>query len=220
MIFKKWVSDVKMSTPNEKKEEPVVSTTEPQPANEVRTYAILQETSGEESESWLYFIRYQGNEEALADLGKQLKQVDWYILDDLSTFDLETENLVSEQTAKEMIKVDLNHYSFHRKFDGKMKKVDLKLKDNYNNEKKMSKAFDILGYGKIEDYVEDEDVELVSCSESDSSESDSSESDSSSGEEKKSPKKKGKMPSVVSKKPPKIEIPRFAKAKAKRRNNK
>ena len=37
-------------------------------STEPRKYAILQETSGEESESWLYFIRYQGNEEALAHL--------------------------------------------------------------------------------------------------------------------------------------------------------
>lgn len=207
---------------SENKEQEIVAATGPQ---EVRTYAILQETSGEESESWLYFIKYQGNEEALTHLGTQLAKVDWYIVDDMSTFDLETDFLVCERTAKEMTKIDLNHYSFHRKFDGKLQKIDLGFKDHHNNEKKMSKAFDVLGYGKIEDFIDQEDLDpedIVSRSESDSesdSESESeSESTESEEESKKKNKKKGKMPNVVSKKPAKIEIPRFAKAKAKRRN--
>jgi len=47
-------------------------------------YVILMETNGEESESWYYFIRLNGNEESLKHLNKQLEQVDWVILDDLS----------------------------------------------------------------------------------------------------------------------------------------
>ena len=186
----------------------MISSTGPQ---EVRTYAILQETSGEENESWLYFIKYQGNEEALAYLGKQLEKIEWYIVNDLSTFDLETDYLVSEQTAKEMSKVDLNHSSFHRKFDGTLQKIDLKIKDHYKNEKKMSKVFDVLGYGNIENFIGDEDIDpedIVSGSES--------ESDSESNSSQECDKKKGDIPSVISKKP--IEIPRFAKAKAKRKN--
>jgi hypothetical protein len=219
-----------MSTPNENKDLPVDEKTTPQPSNDNRTYAILQETSGEESESWLYFIKHQGNEEALVHLNKQLQKIDWYIVDDLSTFDLEIDYLVSERTAKEMSKVDLNHYSFHRKFDGKLKKIDLGIKDHHSNEKKMSKVFDVLGYGKIEDYIDEEDIdpedinsesnsdESDSVSDSDSNSESESENESKREEETKS-KKKGKLPDVVSKKPPKIEIPRFAKAKAKRRNN-
>lgn len=209
-----------MSENKSEQEQPVVAATGPQ---EVRTYAVLQETSGEESESWLYFIKYQGNEEALKHLDKQLEKVDWYILDDLSTFDLETEFLVCERTAKEMTKIDLNHYSFHRKFDGKLEKIDLGFKDHHSNEKKMSKAFNVLGYGKIEDFIDQEDVDpedLVSQSDSDESDSDSSsESDEEDSKSEKS-RKKGNMPSVVSKKPnqQKIEIPRYAKAKAKRRD--
>jgi len=197
---------------------------------DVRTYAILQETSGEESESWLYFIKYQGNEEALSHLGKQLEKIDWYIVDDLSTFDLETNFLVSERTAKEMTKIDLNHYSFHRKFDGTLQKIDLGIKDHYSNEKRMSKVFDILGYGHIEDFIDQEDIDpedIISHSESESHESDEestskTDRDSDSETECKSmDKKKGKMPSVVSKKPDpkKIEIPRYAKSKAKRRDS-
>lgn len=213
-----------MSTPNEKKEQPLNDAANP---GEVRTYAVLQETSGEESESWLYFIKYQGNEEALAHLGKQLEKVDWYIVDDLSTFDLETEYLVCERTAKEMTKVDLNHYSFHRKFDGKLEKIDLGFKEHHSNEKKMSKAFDVLGYGKIEEYIDQEDVDPEDLNANTESESESeteseSESENESGSESKShdekTKKRGKLPEVVSKKPPKVEIPRFAKAKAKRRD--
>jgi len=218
----------------ENSETPVTQTNPTEVSKEPRKYAILQETSGEESESWLYFIKYQGNEEALEHLAKQLESIDWYILDDLSTFDLEKDYLVSEQTAKEMTKVDLNHYSFHRKFDGTLKKIDLKLKDSYKNEKKMAKVFDVLGYGRIDEFIDGEDIdpedlangsdqESSSESESDSSESESesseseSESSESESEEEKSNKKKGKMPSVVSKKPNKVEIPRFAKAKIKHR---
>ena len=88
-------------------------------------YAILMETNGKECESWYYFIRMKDNIEALKHLQKQLETVEWYILDDLSTFDLELENTVSATTAKEMSKVDLNHYSFHRKFDGKLDTIHL-----------------------------------------------------------------------------------------------
>ena len=48
---------------------------------------------------------------------------DNFLEEDLSTFDLDLEHPVSEQTAKELIQVELNVY-FHRKFDGKLKKID------------------------------------------------------------------------------------------------
>jgi hypothetical protein len=121
-------------------------------------YAVLQETNGKEYESWLYFIRHTGNEEALQYLHDQIETVDWYILDDLSTFDLDLDNLVSEQTASEMITLNLNHVSNHRKFDGKMEKIDLGLKDGYTNDKKIVKVFKKLGIGHIDEYIEDEDV--------------------------------------------------------------
>ena len=43
-------------------------------------YDILMETSGEESESWYYFIRYDGNEENLKFLEKQLGKIEWEII--------------------------------------------------------------------------------------------------------------------------------------------
>ena len=153
-------------------------------------YATLMETSGEENESWLYFIRMEGNEENLQHLQKQLEKVDWYILDDLSTFDLELEHPVSAQTAKEMSKLDLNHTSFHRKFDGVLKKIDLDFNKKDGNETKICKTFDILGYGQIENFIDDEDLDeedLVSNSDEDEddteNESVDSDSDNKSGSE-------------------------------------
>ena len=146
-------------------------------------YAVLMETSGEEMESWYYFIRVEGNQENLKHLQDQLESVDWYILDDLSTFDLDLDHFVSAQTAKEMTKVELNHCSFHRKFDGKLKKIDLGLTKKDKNKKKIKKVFDILGYGSIEELIDDEDLDpedLLSGSESDFSEDTDDESVSSS----------------------------------------
>jgi len=82
-----------------------------------------------------------------------------YVIDDLSTFDLDLEHLVSEQTAKEMTKVELNSVSFHRKFDGVMKTVNLGLKRKDSNEKRIRRAHKALGFGNIDEYIEDEDID-------------------------------------------------------------
>jgi len=60
-------------------------------------YAVLMETNGEECESWYYFIKYNGNEKSLEHLKKQLEQIEMYVIDDLSTFDIDLENLVSSK---------------------------------------------------------------------------------------------------------------------------
>uniref|UniRef100_A0A6C0EJX1 Uncharacterized protein n=1 Tax=viral metagenome TaxID=1070528 RepID=A0A6C0EJX1_9ZZZZ len=198
--------------------ETVVSSPNKKPDGEW-TYALLQETNGEECESWYYFIRFQGNEEALAHLEKQIDSVNWYMLDDLSTFVIETQYLVSERTAKEMTKVDLNPTSFHRKFDGKLEMIDLGLKDSYKTEKKMLRVFDTLGNGKIERYIDREDIDpedLVDCSDSDSesgSGSESAEDSSDEEDKKKKHKKTGKLPGALGKQ----SMPRFARAKQHRR---
>ena len=121
-------------------------------------YAILMETNGEECESWYYFIKYDGNEKELDHLKKQIDQIEMYVLDDLSAFDIETENLVSEQTASEMLRIEVNSVTFHRKFDGKMQFIDLKLKKKDSNERRIEKINDIIGMGDIENFVEGEDV--------------------------------------------------------------
>lgn len=141
----------------------------------VYTYATLMETNGEEVESWYFFIRKEGNEDALNFLNEQLDKVDFYIVDDLSTFDLEIEYFVSEQTAKEMTKIEMNHTSFHRKFDGKLKTIDFKFDKKDDNEDMIFKVFDTLGYGSIDEYIDEEDIDpedLVSCSSSSSTDDD------------------------------------------------
>jgi len=162
-------------------------------------YVALMETSEKECESWYYFIRLAGNGDALRHLHAQLEEVEWYIQDDLSTFDLDLEHMVSAMTAKQMTKLELNSHSFHRKFDGKLEEIDLGFRKKDSDERKMEKAFDLLGYGQIEDYINDEDLdpedltdassdsESESSSESDraSESDDDSESDSESHDEEK-----------------------------------
>lgn len=165
-------------------------------------YAILMETNGKEYESWYYFIRYNGNEEALRHLQTQIDKVEFYILDDLSTFDLDLEHLVSEKTAKEMTTVELNAKMFHRKFDGHLKMIDIGVRKTDKNDKKLVRFFEKLGIGMIDEYISDEDVDeddLTDGSDVDSEEStdyeygvsDSSDEDSSESEDER-PKRKGK----------------------------
>ena len=102
-------------------------------------YAILMETNDEEFEQWYYFIKVEGNEENLEYLHKQLEKIDWEIMEDLSAFELDMDYFVSAQTAKEMSKVSLNYYSDHRKFDGKLQKIDFDFKKKDGNETKICK---------------------------------------------------------------------------------
>lgn len=139
-------------------------------------YVVLQEFNDQECEAWLYFIRRNGNEENLQHLQQQLEKIDWYVMDSLSAFDLDLEHNVSASTAKEMTKIELNAYSFHRKFDGKLQKIDFHFSRKDSNETKMCKVFDVLGYGQIENFIDDEDIddedmEFVNTDDEDSSSS-------------------------------------------------
>jgi hypothetical protein len=138
-------------------------------------YSILMETNGEESESWYNFIRYEGNEEALQHLKRQFDKVEFYIIDDMSTFDLEVDHLVSEDVARQMCLVDLNAFMFHRKFDGKLQKIDFGFSRKDDNEDRIEKVHDKLGFGDIDKFVDgeeefkdDDDDESKSDSDSDS----------------------------------------------------
>lgn len=168
-------------------------------------YVALMETNGKECESWYYFIRYEGNEEMLKYLHNQLEKVDWYVLDDLSVFDLDLQHFVSAQTAKEMTKLELNSYAFHRKFDGKLKQIDFKFKskDLKNNEKMIGKVFDLLGYGQIEDFINDEDIDSEDLTDNTDTDTDSSDTSSNtendSDDTKKDKKNKKGVPPILSK---------------------
>lgn len=122
-------------------------------------YAILQEMNDTEVECWYYFIKYEGNEKALKFLQAQLDAIEWYMMDGESTFDLDLENLVSETTAKEMTKVELNHHQWHRKFDGKLDMIHFKFKKKDDNEEKMGKVIDKLSYGQIDNFIDNEDID-------------------------------------------------------------
>jgi hypothetical protein len=189
-----------MSTPERKEENTITEHT----SSHIMTgdYAILMETNGEEMESWYYFIRVEGNEENLKHLQDQLEEIDWYILDEYSTFDLDLEHYVSAQTAKEMSKVDLNHTSFHRKFDGKLQKIDFDFSKKDKNKRKIKKVNNSLGYGAIEDFIDDEDIDpedLVSESESDDTDNESftSSSESESDDSRKDRRKKYDVPPAL-----------------------
>ena len=181
-------------------------TKRPKYVNSKILYATLQEHNDAESETWLYFIKYEGNEKALHHLQKQLDKVEFELLDDMATFDLELEYLVSELTAKEMTKVDLNAESFHRKFDGRLQEVDLDFKKRDGNETRICKTFDILGHGGIDDFISDED-ETDNSDLSDDEDTDN-ESFSDSSEEETPPRRRKGVPSSV-----KQDIPRYAKIK-------
>ena len=170
--------------------------------NMTGNYVALMETNDKECESWYYFIKYDGNETNLKYLQDQLEKVDWYIMEDLSTFDLDLEHLVSATTAKEMTKLELNAHTFHRKFDGNLKKIELDFRKRDSDETMICKTFDQLGYGQIEDYISDEDLDPEDLADTEvrSSDEDESEfsdtevsgSDSSSEEDRKEDKKEDK----------------------------
>ena len=129
-------------------------------------YVVLCETSEEYCESWYYFIKYKGNEDALQYLQEQLEEVDMILEDDLSTFELDLEHLFSYTTAKEMTKLEIQEL-FHRKFDGELQMINLKLRDTDTNIRKLEKCFKKLGEHGIENYIdqEDENSDLSTASE-------------------------------------------------------
>ena len=55
-------------------------------------YVVLCETNDNEMEQWYYFIKLNGNEEALQHLQSQLEKVDMTLEEELSTFDLDLDH--------------------------------------------------------------------------------------------------------------------------------
>jgi hypothetical protein len=162
-------------------------------------YVVLMETNGEECESWLSFIKVKGNEEAINHLQKQLESVNFYIIDDMSTFDLETSKPVSYQTAREMCLLDLNPYMPHRLFHGKLEFIDFDFVKRDDNDDKIEKVHNVLGYGDIDKYIDQEesfDDEFSDHSNVSDSSSYVSDSDDGSESEDDDRKKSTKSPKV------------------------
>ena len=160
-------------------------------------YAILMETSGKENVSWYNFIRFEGNEDNLRYLEKQLSRVEPVILDELSMFTLEVDHLVSEQTAREMCTVDLNAGMFHRKFDGTLKKIRFDFSKRDDNEDRIEKIYDMIGGGDIDNFVDceeefgsDKEVKSEDPEEDKKSDREDREEDSDEEDEKKEKKEK------------------------------
>ncbi len=220
-----------MSTPPQKALSPTKKLVEvetrsghasPEPSHNMDgTYAILQEMNERKCQSMLTFIRTEGNMKALQALQDQLEPIDWELMENSSTFDLELEYLVSAVTAKEMSKVDLNPI-FHRKFDGTLKCIDFGFRRSDKNRKKIGKVFDLLGNSGIEEFISDEDIDPEDLennpSESDSWSGSMSESESDESDSEETPRgRTGRVPPSLTTNT--TERPRFAnKAQRNRRN--
>lgn len=173
------------------------------------TYVILQETDGNECESWYYFLRREGNEENLAFLNKQIDSVKWTADEGFNAFDLDLEHPVCERTAKEMINVELNVY-FHRKFDGVLKKIDFEFAEKEKNSRKMKKVNKLIGGGRIDRFIDCEDVDPNDLNNSSDESDESGDESTTSSISSNSPppkKKEKKIPKAL------VDIPRFAKIK-------
>lgn len=120
-------------------------------------FAVIMETSGEECESWYYFVKYDGNETALKHLKTQLESVEQAAAySDISVFDVETDNLVSEQTVDEMVLLELNSVMYHRKFVGKMEMIDFGFKSKHKDTRKLAKIDEKLSNGLIDNFLGEE----------------------------------------------------------------
>jgi hypothetical protein len=137
------------------------------------TYAVFSEMNVDELETWYTFIRKEGNAEPLESLKRIIDGIRWDDApDDVSVFSLDTKG-VSEKTAKEMCMIDLDHYFFHSKFDGKMKRVPVE--DHSSSRRTAISLHDQVGGNNIADFLSDEDLE--NCELCDPSENPSSEED-------------------------------------------
>lgn len=124
-------------------------------------YAVLMESSCYDFESWYYFIKVEGNEENLKFISDQIDKIEECAMfdEDVTIFDIDLDHLVSEQTAKEMCLLDLNSVSYHRKFDGVLKRVDFGFKKKDDDEKKMIRIYKMIGDGQIDKFIDQEDID-------------------------------------------------------------
>jgi hypothetical protein len=120
-------------------------------------YAVIMETSGPDCESWYYFVKYEGNEDALKHLGDQLALVeDDVVYSDMSKFDIDLENFVTLECVNQMIMLELNSVTYHMRYDGKMKTINLGFKNKDKDTKRLSKIDDIIGNGNMDKFLSDE----------------------------------------------------------------
>ncbi len=119
------------------------------------------ESSSYDFESWYYFLKVEGNEENLKFLKDQLDSVEECAMfdEDVTIFDMDLNHLVSETTAREMCLLDLNSVSYHRKFDGVLKRIDFGFKKKDKDEKRMIRIYKNIGDGKIDEFIDKEEID-------------------------------------------------------------
>jgi hypothetical protein len=86
-------------------------------------FILLHEFNTKELESFIYFMQYTGNEKTIASFANFISKADYGNLEggDYVKFEINSKNLVSENTADEMIKCNFGSYSYmFSKLTGKM----------------------------------------------------------------------------------------------------
>lgn len=86
-------------------------------------FILLHEFNTKENESFIYFIQYTGNEKIIASFANFILKANYDNLEggDYVKFEIDTKNLVSENTANEMINCKFGSYSYmFSKLTGKM----------------------------------------------------------------------------------------------------
>jgi hypothetical protein len=86
-------------------------------------FILLHEFNTKENESFIYFMQYTGNEETIASFSEFISKADYGNLEggEYVKFEIDSKNLVSENTADEMIKCNFGSYScMFSKLTGKM----------------------------------------------------------------------------------------------------
>jgi hypothetical protein len=81
-------------------------------------FILLHEFNTKENESFIYFMQYTGNEETIASFSEFISKADYDAMGgDYVKFEIDTENLVSKNTAVEMEKCNFGMFSI---LDGTM----------------------------------------------------------------------------------------------------
>lgn len=71
-------------------------------------YVVFKEVNYKEKDSFYFFLQYDGNEEKLSSLANIIRQANYEgMYGDYSEFSIDVENLVSQETVDEMLKVNL-----------------------------------------------------------------------------------------------------------------
>ena len=126
------------------------------------SYTTLFEISEKYAEAVYCFIKYNGNEEVIKQLKKDLSSIEWMLEEDQSAFELDVDHLVSATTASEIIKLDINCNLRNRMFVGKLESVPFGFKKHDDNERKMKKVNRLLSGTQIECYIDKEYIDLES----------------------------------------------------------